>query len=198
MIRIGEIIEAATSRFTAGTFVLDESPPFGSLVRAHTRDPQLEVYGIVYEVRTGSREPGGRAVVRGLRYSGEPLYDDEIYREHPDLHEVLQTEFSAAIVGFRRGEQVFHYLPPLPPPIHYSVYPCSDAELYAFGERFDFLRTLLLNPLLPGDELVAAALRAFAAANPNPEGYLGRVGRELAQILREDYDRLHAIVRRLR
>ena len=65
--RIGEVIEANTIGFTAGAYELLAAPPFGALVRAQTREQDLSVYGLVYDIRTGSKEPGGRAMVRGRR-----------------------------------------------------------------------------------------------------------------------------------
>ena len=200
--RIGEVIEATTTRFTAGAYELLEAPPFGSLVRAQTRTEGMAVYGLVYEIRTGSKEPGGRALVRGRTYTGRELYDQEIYHEHPDLAEVLQTEFSAITVGFVEAERMYQYLPPQPPPVHYSVYECTGDELASFTEMTDFFRTLLFAYQIPSDELLAATIRAAARArNADPgteRAYLVRAGREVASLLKDDYDRLTAILRRIR
>jgi hypothetical protein len=196
--RIGEVIEASTTRFTAGAYELLVAPAFGTLVRAATRDEGCAVYGLVYEIRTGSREPGGRAVVRGRTYSGRELYDDEIYHENPDLAEVLQTEFSALTIGFVEGERTFQYLPPQPPPVHYSVYASTPAELIAFSDCSDCFRTILFSSQIPSDELLAATIRAAARVRPDSRDYLVRAGRELASLLKDDYDRLTAILRRIR
>lgn len=196
--RIGEIIEASTTRFTAGAYELLEAPPFGALVRAATRSEGCAIYGLVYEIRTGSREPGGRAVVRGRTYSGRELYDEEIYTENPDLAEVLQTEFSALTVGFVEEGRIYQYLPPQPPPVHYSVYQCDSAELARFTEGADFFRAALFAGQVPSDELLAAAVRAAARARPEGRDYLVRAGRELASLLKDDYDRLTALLRRIR
>ncbi len=200
--RIGEIIEASTTQFIAGSYELLETPPFGSMVRAQARNPQIGVYGLIYQISTGSREPGGRAIVRGRTYTGRELYDDQIYAAHPDLAEVLQTEFAAITVGFCEAGQIYHYLPAHPPPVHYSVYPCSIAEQITFSNQFDFLRGILFAPNLPSDELTAAAIRTFAhvrqAQCGDCEGYLLDVGRELARLLKDDYDRLSALLRRIR
>jgi hypothetical protein len=198
MERIGEVIESSTTQFTAGAYELLQAPAFGSLVRAQTRVAGMSVYGLVYEIYTGSKEPGGRAIVRGRTYTGRVLYDEEIYREHPDLAEVLQTEFSALTVGFVRDERVFHYLPPHPPPVHYSVYECDSAELLRFCESSDFFRAVLFAANVPGDELLAATIRAAAQAGGDGRGYLVKTGRELANLLKDDYDRLSALLRRLR
>lgn len=198
MERIGEIIEASTTRFTAGAYELLEAPAFGSLIRAQTRSEGLSVYGLVYEIRTGSKEPGGRAMMRGRTYSGRNLYNEEIYFEHPDLAEVLQTEFSAITVGYCEQGQMHQYLPPHPPPVHYSVYECDPSELGSFCETSDFFRGVLFASQIPSDELLGAAIRCAARARPDGREYLVRAGRELASLLKDDYDRLTALLRRIR
>jgi hypothetical protein len=179
-----------------------------------------ELYAVVSETRTASLEAGGRPIARGH----EDVVDAAIYHENPDLEHVLRTEFKALLVGFRsapatpawaesdgqptkarpmpgsRDGGIFQHLPPLPPPLHYSVYACTPAEIVAFTERLDFLRTLLAAPPGLADELAAATARAAAAAHGGRGGdaFLLRVGRELAVLLRDDYDRLTAVLRRLR
>lgn len=199
--RIGEVIESTTTGFTAGAYELLAAPPFGALVRAQARAEDMAIYGLVYEIRTGSKEPGGRALVRGRTYAGRELYDAEIYREHPDLAEVLQTEFSALTVGFVEERRIRQYLPPQPPPVHYSVYECDNDELVRFSESTDFFRTLLFASQIPSDELLAAIIRAAARARADEGGeraYLVRAGRDAASLLKDDYDRLTALLRRIR
>ncbi len=198
MERIGEVIESSTTSFTAGAYELLAAPPFGALVRAQSRTPGLAIYGLIYEIRTGSKEPGGRAVVRGRTYTGRNLYDAEIYHEHPDLAEVLQTEFSAITVGYVDNERIYQYLPPQPPPVHYSVYECLPNEVLRFSERCEFFRTLLFASHIPSDELLAAAIRNAAHARANEQAYLIHAGRQMASLLKDDYDRLAALLRRIR
>jgi hypothetical protein len=198
MQRIAEVIESSTTRFTAGAYELLAAPPFGALVRAVTRDEGLAVYGLVYEIRTGSKEPGGRAVVRGRTYSGRELFDEEIYFENPDLAEVLQTEFSALTVGFVEQGRIYQYLPPHPPPVHYSVYQCAPDELARFSAGYDCFRGVLFAGQAPSDELLAAYIRAAARAHADERAYLVRAGRELAGLLKDDYDRLAALLRRIK
>src|SRR5215470_15750887 len=182
--RIGEVIESTTTSFTAGAYELLQAPPFGALVRAQARSEAMAVYGLVYDIRTGSKEPGGRALVRGRTYAGRELYDAEIYHEHPDLAEVLQTEFSAITVGFLEDGRIHQYLPPQPPPVHYSVYECTGDELVRFSEVTDFFRTLLFANQIPSDELLAAIIRSAARARAGTQGgeraYLVHAGREVA------------------
>lgn len=199
--RIGEVIESSTTSFTSGAYELLAGPPFGALVRAQARAAGTAVYGLVYDIRTGSKEPGGRATVRGRSYSGRELFDDEIYQENPDLAEVLQTEFAAITVGFEKDDRCYQYLPDQPPPVHYSVYPCDARELIAFTDQTDFFRTILFAYQIPSDELLAATVRGAARARASGGGdraYLVRAGREIASLLKDDYDRLSAILRRIR
>ncbi len=168
--RIGEVIESTTTGFTAGAYELLAAPPFGALVRAQTRVESMAIYGLVYEIRTGSKEPGGRALVHGRTYAGRELYDAEIYQEHPDLAEVLQTEFSAITVGFVEAGRVRQNLPPQPPPVHYSVYECAGDELTRFTAESDFFRTLLFAYQMPSDELLSAVIRL-----PRPGRSRGRL-----------------------
>lgn len=196
--RIGEVIESSTTRFVAGAYELLAAPAFGALVRAQTRVEGMAVYGLVYEIRTGSKEPGGRAVVRGRTYTGRELYDAEIYHEHPDLAEVLQTEFSAITVGFIAQGQIQQYLPPHPPPVHYSVYESDDDELAQFSQSCDFFRGVLFAHQIPSDELLAAAIRTIARSRSDSRSYLVHAGREVAGLLKDDHDRLTALLRRIR
>lgn len=197
--RIAEIIEASTQQVVAASYELLDAPAFGSLVRIHTRDPQVVVYAVVFDIRTQSREPGGRAIVRGKSYTGQALYDAEIYRAHPDLSEVLQTEFGAWVVGYRQGDRVAQRLPALPPPVHYTVAACDDAELCAFGAQFGYIRMILQASQLPSDELLAALIRRIAAAHGADErAYVVRAGRELALLLRDDFERLRQLLAQIR
>ena len=113
---------------------------------------------------------------------------------------MLQTEFSALTVGFNEDGQIVQYLPPQPPPVHYSVYACDADELARFTASTDFFRTLLFAYQIPSDELLSALIRAAARARPADASrdYLVRAGREVASLLKDDYDRLNAILRRIR
>ena len=190
---IGEIIEANSTSFVAGTYRLLDAPPFGSLVRADGH-AGCAAYAVVYDVHTASHELGGRAVVRGR----EGMYDGDIYAENPDLQTVLQTEFRALVVGFCDGPSIRQYLPPQPPPVHYSVQICDDAEVRRFVEQLDFLPTVLQARDVPADELLAALLRRAGDAQPDRYAFAVRAGRQLALLLREKHTRLMAILQRIR
>jgi hypothetical protein len=102
-------------------------------------------------------------------------------------------------VGFVQAEKMYHYLPPQPPPVHYSVYECDTDELLRFSEACDFFRGVLYTSQIPSDELLAATIRTAARARgSDSRAYLVRAGRELASLLKDDYDRLAALLRRIK
>ena len=189
---VGEVIEASTTEVLAQAVELDGAPPFGAFVQVAT-DDGLDVFGVVAHVETGGIDPGARAIMRGH----DDVRDDRIYLENPDLPLVLRTTFRAIVVGFASGGQVYQFLPPRPPRLHYSVFICSSSTVHAFtSSGLDYLGALLGAPSVPVDELVAANLRLVAVQRGDAEHFLQAGGRELAQRLRADYARLTAILRR--
>ena len=82
--RIGEIIETETTAFVAESFTLHRPPALGRLVYV-TAGEGIVLYGVVCYGTTASPDPGRRAV----RRSTAEIYDDAIYREHPQLQLTL-------------------------------------------------------------------------------------------------------------
>lgn len=196
MQHIGEVIEASSTMWVTGAYALLNAPPFGALIKAGCHESDVCIYGLVYDIRTGSREPNGRAMVRGgRRYDGSEFYDDQIYSEHPDLAAVLQTEWSALIVGYKYNDRINYHLPPQPPTVHYSVDLCDEHDLAEFTASCDYFRMVLKSPAVPSEDLLGTTLRHAAELQTNRHAYELKAGRELARILRDDYDRLRTIVR---
>lgn len=195
--KIGEVIEASTTQFVAESYELHSAPPLGALLR--TAGGGVDIYGVACHARTASIDPGRRPVARGREDEDE----DEIYRRHPELPQLLRTEFTVLTLGFREGDEFRHYLPPRPPRLHGFVHECETWELVAFTEQLGCLRTLLgANPPSPADDLVAAFLRLAGTAR-NSVGADGRsflvaAGKELARSLSADPQRLGAVLSRMR
>ena len=191
--RVGEVIEASTTDFVAQCYELYKLPPLGSLVK--TRDLPVELYGIVYNAATTSLEPGRRPIARGKDEESE----EEIYRSSPQLLKLLKSEFEALVVGHKRGDKLYHYLPPQPARIHSFVYQCIPAEVKEFGQSFDFLNMLINARLpVPTDELVAASLRQMSQAHEDPRAFLVAAGKELAILLSGNLNQLKAILGRIK
>jgi hypothetical protein len=188
---VGEIVDTSVAQFTAQACALNEAPPFGGFVKVSV--PRWVVYGVVYAIHTGSIEPGGRPVLRGR----DGMRDDAIFDQNPDLAELLRTEFSALIIGYAEGPLLRTYLPPSPPPLHWSVVECDQPEIAALTTRLDYFRTILGASDAPVDALLAANIRLAGAATLDSSPFRLRAGRELATLLKHDYPRLTAILRAL-
>jgi hypothetical protein len=188
---MGEVVEASTTEFLAQTVELDSAPPFGAFVEVATED-NLTIYGVVAHVQTAGIDPGSRAIMRG---HGD-VRDERIYEENPDLPLVLRTTFRALVVGFGEGTRLYQFLPPRPPRLHYSVFCCAPETIRELAVSLDYLQALLNAAEVPVDELLAANLRYTAGHFRDSAEFLNLAGRELAQLLRADYPRLTAILRR--
>ena len=186
--RIGEVIEASTTGFTAQSYELYELPPLGSLVRTG------DIYAIVGRAQTSGLEPGRKPIARGK----DEATEEAVYDSSPQLTKLLRSEFAAAAAGYQDGERLCHYLPPAPARIHGFVYLCQPDEVKEFSRSFGFLDILInAGQDVPADELVAAALRRLSLAHDDGRAFLVAAGKELAARLSQDFARLKAILGRL-
>jgi len=188
---IGEVIDTSVADFVAQSCKFGEAPPFGGFVKVTV--PERTIYGVVYAIHSGSLEPGGRPVLRGR----DGMRDAEIFDQNPDLEQLLRTEFTALILGFEERGALRIYLPPSPPPLHWSVVECDANETTRLTDRLDYFRTILAAGDVPSDALLAANIRLAREARPGEPEFTVRAGRELATLLKHDYPRLSAILRSL-
>ena len=184
---LAEVVESSTTVFTAQCWELHNSPPLGSLVRVDSDPP---VFGVVSDVATRSIEPGRRPIAYGIP-------EEQLREEQPQIFELLRTEFEAVIVGYEDSPYIRQFLPPHPPRIHSFVRPCSKDEVRTFTGQWDFLRMLLSAPRVPTDELIIAAVRSAFEAWDRDRNYLVRAGKELSRLLKNDYERLGSLMRRI-
>jgi hypothetical protein len=186
--RAGEIIEASTGEFVAQCYELYHLPPLGSLVKSG----DLPVYGLVYQATTASIEPGRRPLARGQ----DEVSEAAVYHRNPQLSRLLRSEFRALAVGYGAGDDLRHSLPPVPALIHGFVYLCSPEEVGDFSRSFAFLNILLQSRLpLDAGELIIACLRQMGAVQEDPHAFLVSAGKELALLLRGNFNQLRAILR---
>ena len=190
--RVGEVIEASSTDFTAQCYELYASPSLGSLVK--TRDADVELFGVVNQVATTSLEPGRRPIARGKDEASE----EAVYRSNPQLLKLLKSEFGTLVVGHRQGDKLNHYLPPQPARIHGFVYLCSPEEVREFSLSFAFLN-ILVNTHLPisTEELTSATLRQMSQAHQDHRSFLVAAGKELALLIGSNLNQLKAILGRL-
>ena len=188
--RIGEVIEASTTEFTAQCYRLYEAPAVGSLVLCSEQTP---VYGIVCEAITQSIDPGRAAIPRGMDAERE----SDVFGMNPQIERLLHTKFRAVIAGHREGHLVLRS-PPLSPPRMYSfVRECDSAEIAEFSGSHEFLVTLLNAPVNAGDHVIASFLRQASATHADPHEYLVGAGKSLATSLTGQLQRLSGILRSL-
>lgn len=220
-LHIAEAIECSTAEYVAQCLEPEELnyspiPAFGSWVRSYDEESGNGIYGVVYHVTTSPIDSVHRARALGLSLQ-------ELREEQPQIFSMLRPEFRVAIVGFvdprspalaptngrTNGRtdgrtngtgngaiagRIYQHLPPRPPQIHQSVYACTPEEAIAFTEELDFLRTLLQLSGMPTDALIAATLREIYRLRSGDRPWLVRAGRALSVLLKDDYDRLRAIL----
>ncbi|MDA1189234.1 MAG: hypothetical protein O2854_06100 [Chloroflexi bacterium] len=189
--RLGQVVVASTTGFTAHCHELYQAPPLGSLVRCG-RDDGV-VYGVVAGITTESLDPSRRPMARDAKAESE----DEVYANHPQLTRLLATRFETLSVGYRDDVGLHRYLAPLPPSIYSFVHLCSDGETREFTESLESLSVLLNAPNAPQDDVAAAFLRLASTTHSDPRAFLVRAGKELAVQLIGQSQRLNGILRRL-
>lgn len=186
--RIGEIIETGTTLFVAESFTLHQPPALGRLV--YVQNASAQTYGVVCHGATASPDPGRRAV----RRSTDGVYDEAIYHEHPQLERTLHTEFTVRLVGYSQNDVIYRYLPPTPPPLHFSVLDCDVAQVRAFTDKLTYLRLLLQASEIPPDQLLAAHIRQAYRARGDDQPWLAGAARLIAGLLKSDYDQLMTVL----
>ena len=184
---IGEVVESGTRGFIARSPRVGEAPPFGSFVRTDAGSP---VYGLVYEIITGSKEPGRKPDAYDMSI-------EELRREQPQIFELLKTEFHVLTLGYNESEKIRFALSPLPPPIHSFVYECTDEEKVALSSEDFFLRSIISSTNVPVDDLIISSLLGAQSARKKDGDYIVRMGKSLSRFLKDDYERLSSILRRL-
>ena len=188
--RLGEVIETSTLGYWAESDELHKLPELGALVSVDVGNG-LVSYGIVAFGETGGIDPSRRAVRRG----SDDLADEQIYARHPELSHVLRTIFRVAAVGFDRDGRVRHAVPPLPVPLHFSVHACNAAAVQRFCNPPSYFALMLnhrgeINP----EDVLASHLRWVDETLQDNHVWLNSASRQLARLMRQDYDRLVTIL----
>lgn len=193
-----EVLTSSITGFTAQAWTEDgdfkgveKLPSFGSFIKAVSEDKKLSVFGIVYNIITGSVDQHHKpAALRMTR--------DELRREQPQIFALLKTEIYAAIVGYQQNGKCISSLPPSPPEVHDFVYFASRNEMQDLTERFEFLRILQNTAGVPLDELLAASIRNAAKQQDDEYKFLVSAGQHVSRLIRDDYERLGSILNKIR
>jgi hypothetical protein len=191
--RFAEVIETSTTEYLAQCLEPESldfavMPPFGSWVKSfdESEKPVL-IYGVVYHVTTTPIDSVHKARALGMELK-------QLREEQPQIFAMLKTELKVKLLGFAQDGHLYQHLPPRPPQIHQGVYFCEPKEIEAFTSSFHFLRSLWQATGIPTDELIAAILRDVYQIRKCDRNWLVQAGRFLSNLLKDDYDRLAAIL----
>lgn len=190
--RIGEVVETSTVAIWVESDKLHDLPPLGSLVRVGTATNDT-IFAVVSFGQNGGIDATRRAVRRG----SNEVSDQAVYERHPELSRLLRTTFEAIPVAVREQEQgrIIQMLPPLPPPLHYSVSRVDLADLCAVTDDPRYLAVLAAHRgEVQAELLIPAHVRTVFVARGRDELWLEQAAREIARIYKRDYDRLLPIL----
>ncbi len=187
--RVGEVVQSETDVFTAECKALGNPPSLGSLVTAP--DGAVEVFGVVFHAATR-----GLDRTRPVMALGEDdETEDDLHARHPQLTQLLRTEFSAIVVGYRTAGSISHVLPPRPARLHGFVHIVGRETLRSFTQSLQFISNLVLSSLPSADHATAAFVRQALYAQDDADKFQLVVGKELARLLYRDVHRLNTLLR---
>jgi len=184
---IAEVLESSTREIMAECRPDTSPPTFGSLVKIKG---EPVILALVFNIFTYCIEPGRRPAAYGLSL-------EELQEEQPQIFELLKTGFQATIVGFYEKEVYHQFCPPVPPVLHSFVYNCTEEELRNFSEDKDFLRNIIAANKNQADELIISFIRQIREVYSPDQDFLIDFGKELSILLKDDYDRLKSIMKRI-
>ena len=190
---LAEVVATSTTEFLAQCLEPKDldfplMPAFGSWVKSQ-QDENSDIisYGVVYHATTAPIDSVHRAVALGLSLK-------ELREQQPQIFAMLRSEIKVVLVGFGSVGNIYQHLPAQPPQIHQAVYACGQEEIENFTNELNFLRTLVQMTNAPVDELIAAVLRNVYQVRKCDRNWLVQAGRKIRLLLKDDYDRLGAIL----
>ena len=190
---LGEVMSSSIVGFVAEAWsdVEVPLPGFGGFVKACSPEHGFDIIGVVFDVITGPQDSQHKPTA--LKMTREQLK-----LRQPHIFSLLKTDLHVAVCAHKRGSSLLCRLPPYPPSVHDFVEPLSKAELAQMGDNLEFLSLLVRVSAVPQDELISSCLANIAAARSDEYDFLVGAGRQLAQLYREDYDALTAVLNKIR
>jgi hypothetical protein len=192
VVEIGRLLRASTVGCVMGCRVSNlNAPVFGSMVSIPLgNEPGDQVYGLIYDIHIDD-DGFVRQLVTAENVSEDVILDNRFNRNVP-------VEISVLFVGYQRGGQIYHLLPPRPPLTLDAIYLCSEKDICDFisAGRFGYFRHILRPGDFPAGELLAAHIQQAAcfqnaAGNSN---WINESVQELITLLRDDYPTLMAVL----
>ena len=188
--RYGEVIETSSARIWVECDELNDVPPLGALIQVESGRGET-IFGVVAYSETTGIDATRRAVRRG----SNEIRDAEVYRQHPELTRVLRSTFEAVPIAFERDGRIVYVVPPVPPPLHYSVERVDETQVELLTDRFDYLATLgRYQGDLAAEQIVISHIRAVFDARGHDREWLDRAAGEISRLYASDYERLLPIL----
>jgi hypothetical protein len=196
--KVGEIISSNTISFTSqcikeesDRLTLPQAPYFGSFVIAQGEELGFDILAVVSEISSKSIDSVHQPVAMNMT-------KEELRMNQPQIFDLLRTDFSAITIGYILNDKVFHYIPPHPPQIHDFVFSCDAKDILKITEKPDYLRTLLNSSSSLSEELISSNIRYSYYARGCNRDFLINTGKELSNLLKDNYDRLSSILKRIK
>jgi hypothetical protein len=185
-----EVIESSLQGFLAQSWQWDQFPSYGSLMTIH--HSSRTVYGIVYQVQTGSMDP--------VRYPFPyQKTEEELRKEQPQIFEFLKTTFSCLTIGYAEKGRLHHLLAPEPPKIHAFIIPASSEQCKDFFVQHHYLPLIFNFAHLVGnvDELLLALLKQQEMLKDTSSTKLNSFMQQYAFLIGNDYRRIKLFAQRV-
>ncbi|MCP4230801.1 MAG: hypothetical protein GY771_11755 [bacterium] len=182
-----EILASSVHRVSGECYALEDLPTYGQPVVAEA-DPLI--LALISELRIGSALPGRSLGRRGL----DP---DELMQQHPEMGELISTEFEAVVIGELPGGVVSLRSPPRPVPLYTRIRPATNAEMVSLTLA-ENLTVRLLRASGSDDSFLIAAITHLADTVEDKEGFVADTARYLAAQFTEDFPRLEYIIKELK
>lgn len=194
---IGRVLRASTRGYDCGAHSrsIGEHHDFGCFVRAPiTNSDRTHAIGLIYKVEIKDDQLVSELVMGG------DLPDSILYDQRNNR--LIPVEIKVLNVGYITYEDYndltcVHSLPPRPPMSLSDVCACTQEEVFAFTQHFDFFRIVLQASEVPSDDLIAAAIRCATNIDRDPDEsavFQIKCGQRLARDLSNDMKRLAHIL----
>jgi hypothetical protein len=188
--RWGEVIETSSARIWVECDWLNDLPPLGALTQV-VFDTGDTIFAVVAYSETTGIDSTRRAVRRG----SNDVRDAAVYRQHPELNRVLRSTFEALPIAFEQDGRIVYVVPPVPPPLHYSVERVTAVQLTRLTDRFDYFSTLArYQGDVAAEQIVISHVRAAFAERGDDREWLERAAGEISRLYANEYDRLLPIL----
>lgn len=185
-----EIIESSLRTWKAQCWQWDQYASFGSLVTIETNQTGRTLFGIVYDIQTGSNDSSRTP----FAYKKT---EKELRLEQPQIFDFLRSTVTCITIGFLENNKIFYQLAPEPPKIHAFVTPATPKQYSQFFSSTAYLPLLFQAPeIISLDDLLLALLHEQSKQKLLTEEKLRDLIETLTLLTANDYRRIKILLER--